>query len=70
MCCVQAGAPRFKRDVNQMETVQRIMMRELKNITYEGRLKALRLFRVKRGLRGDAITLMQLCKRLLQRGRN
>lgn len=30
-------------------------MRELKNITYERRLKELRLFRL-RGLRGDAIT--------------
>lgn len=31
-------------------------MRELKNITYERRLKELRLFRIKTRLRGDATT--------------
>lgn len=52
-CCVWAGALYFKRDVDQLGIIQRIVMRKLKNITYEGRLKELRLFRIKTGLRED-----------------
>lgn len=59
----------FKRDVDQLEIVQETVMGELKNITFEGRLKELKLFRIRTGLRGDTITLMQLCKWLLQKRR-
>ena len=64
--CVQAWAPYLKKDIECIERVQRLatrMVREMRGMSYEERLKSLNLFSMeRRRIRGDLIETFKIMK--------